>query len=144
MSHGAAALTASLPRALGRTPEEELVLVGVTDLAPAAGVIITVDIGWLLSEDDAEDAAAAVYAAVDQLRRDGARKVAVLIYDDDGSPPDSTPARLGATAVVAAEAAGIGVLDAIAVFDGRWRSYDCINPSCCPPEGTPILEGPTP
>jgi hypothetical protein len=45
---------------------------------------------------------------------------------------------------VCAEAAGLGVLDAIAVTDGRWRSYECTNPECCPPEGTPITGGPTP
>ena len=29
-------------------------------------------------------------------------------------------------------------VDAIAVSDGRWWSYRCEVPTCCPPEGTPI------
>jgi hypothetical protein len=144
VSLGPAALVRSIPRALGRSPAEELVLVGVSDLSAAAAVIITVDIGGLMGEDDAEDVAAAVYSAVNRLHCDGARQVAILVYDDDGDSPDSTPARFGATAVVAAEAAGLGVLDTIAVFGGRWRSYECTDPSCCPPDGTPITEGPTP
>jgi hypothetical protein len=143
VSLGPAALTASLPRALGRVPAEELVLVGVSSIHTEAAVIITVDGAGLESEEDAEDAASAVYRAVRQLDRDGATKVVVLSYAEDTSA-DSTAARLAATAVVAAEAAGLGVLDAIAVSGGRWRSYECDNPSCCPPDGTPITEGPTP
>ncbi|MFD6714423.1 hypothetical protein AMK25_26430 [Micromonospora sp. TSRI0369] len=34
-------------------------------------------------------------------------------------------------------AAGLVVLDALRVTDGRWWSYLCAEPSCCPPEGTP-------
>ncbi|WFF07744.1 DUF4192 domain-containing protein [Micromonospora sp. WMMD1076] len=34
-------------------------------------------------------------------------------------------------------AAGLEVLDALRVTEGRWFSYLCVEPSCCPPEGTP-------
>ncbi|MFI7505829.1 DUF4192 domain-containing protein [Micromonospora aurantiaca] len=34
-------------------------------------------------------------------------------------------------------AAGLVVLDALRVTEGRWFSYLCVEPSCCPPEGTP-------
>ncbi|MGW5082803.1 DUF4192 domain-containing protein [Micromonospora echinospora] len=34
-------------------------------------------------------------------------------------------------------AAGLVVLDALRVTEGRWWSYLCAEPSCCPPEGTP-------
>ena len=34
-------------------------------------------------------------------------------------------------------ATGLVVLDALRVTDGRWWSYLCAEPSCCPPEGTP-------
>ena len=30
--------------------------------------------------------------------------------------------------------------DRIVVRDGRWRSVDCHNPTCCPPEGRPVPE----
>ncbi|WP_353939655.1 DUF4192 family protein, partial [Micromonospora sp. b486] len=29
------------------------------------------------------------------------------------------------------------MLDALRVTEGRWFSYLCAEPSCCPPEGTP-------
>ncbi|PSK61587.1 hypothetical protein B0E53_06516 [Micromonospora sp. MH33] len=32
---------------------------------------------------------------------------------------------------------GLLVLDALRVTDGRWWSYLCADPACCPPEGTP-------
>ncbi|MEU9827665.1 DUF4192 domain-containing protein [Micromonospora chersina] len=32
---------------------------------------------------------------------------------------------------------GLLVLDALRVTDGRWWSYLCAEPACCPPEGTP-------
>ena len=30
---------------------------------------------------------------------------------------------------------GLQVLDALRVTDGRWWSYLCTEPDCCPPEG---------
>ncbi|MGO4598510.1 DUF4192 domain-containing protein [Terrabacter sp. 2RAF25] len=32
----------------------------------------------------------------------------------------------------------VGVRDRIIVHDGRWRSLDCTDPSCCPPQGTAV------
>ena len=41
-------------------------------------------------------------------------------------------------AVAAAlRATGVRVLDALRVTDGRYWSYTCDNPECCPPNGTP-------
>ncbi|MET7468943.1 DUF4192 domain-containing protein [Micromonospora sp. NPDC005686] len=34
-------------------------------------------------------------------------------------------------------ATGLVVLDALRVTEGRWFSYLCAEPSCCPPDGTP-------
>src|SRR5687767_12382074 len=36
------------------------------------------------------------------------------------------------------EAAGIPVHDRLVVQDGTWRSVDCRDPSCCPPEGQAV------
>jgi hypothetical protein len=143
VSLGPAALTASLPGVLGRQPCCELVIVGVSSMSPDAAVILSVDLADTLTESGTEEAAQTTVNAVALVQRDGATKVAVVVYAPDLSA-DSTAARLAATAVVCAEAAGLGVLDAIAVTDGRWRSYECTNPECCPPEGTPITGGPTP
>ncbi len=37
----------------------------------------------------------------------------------------------------ALDAAGVFVLDALRVTGGRWWSYLCVEPDCCPPDGTP-------
>ncbi|MEU1687364.1 DUF4192 domain-containing protein [Micromonospora sp. NPDC005707] len=37
----------------------------------------------------------------------------------------------------ALDRAGLVVLDALRVTDGRWWSYLCAEPACCPPDGTP-------
>ncbi|WP_254909768.1 DUF4192 domain-containing protein, partial [Micromonospora sp. NBS 11-29] len=37
----------------------------------------------------------------------------------------------------ALDAAGLIVLDALRVTEGRWWSYLCDEPACCPAEGTP-------
>ncbi|ATO15851.1 hypothetical protein CO540_20130 [Micromonospora sp. WMMA2032] len=37
----------------------------------------------------------------------------------------------------ALDAAGLTVLDALRVTDGRWWSYLCAEPACCPADGTP-------
>jgi hypothetical protein len=34
----------------------------------------------------------------------------------------------------------VPIHDRLVVRDGRWRSLDCHNPSCCPAEGSPIPE----
>ncbi|KAB1908894.1 DUF4192 domain-containing protein [Micromonospora sp. AMSO31t] len=51
------------------------------------------------------------------------------------------PAALVTGAVDAAgealDRAGLVVLDALRVTGGRWWSYLCAEPACCPPEGTP-------
>jgi hypothetical protein len=143
VSLGPAALVRSLPGALRRDPADELLLVGVSELSAEAAAIYILGLDGTDTEEGADEVASSVHHMISGLVHDKATRVVVVVYTDTLSA-DSTAARLGATAAVAAEAAGLGVLDAIAVANGRWRSYECDNPSCCPPEGNPITEGPTP
>jgi hypothetical protein len=41
----------------------------------------------------------------------------------------------------ALDGAGLLVLDVLRVTDGRWWSYLCTEPECCPPDGTPYDPG---
>jgi hypothetical protein len=141
---GPAALVRSLPAALGRQPANALVIVGVSSMHQDAATVGVLDLSGITTEEEAEDAAENVPEAITSAVRDGATKVAVLAYADDADEPLSVSSRMAATAAIYAELAGLGVLDTVAVFRGRWRSYECDNPSCCPPEGHPITEGPTP
>jgi hypothetical protein len=144
VSLGPAALVRSLPGALGRTPADEVLVVGITALAPTVASVASVDVSGVLTDPDAEELATAATRAVAAALADGVTYLVIVAYADDARLTDSTAARTAATVGLAAEAAGLRVLDTIAVASGAWRSYDCTNPSCCPPEGTPILEGPTP
>lgn len=142
MTLGIEALLRTLPTALSRTPDEELVLLGTSDLSAAAAVILTVPLS-IAAEYGTDAAITAVVEAVAQLITDDATLLVILAYAQDASI-GSTAAALAATAVLVAEPAGLRVLDAAAVSRGRWWSYECDNPSCCPPEGHPIPKGPTP
>jgi len=56
---------------------------------------------------------------------------------------DSEEARIALNDLrVAAETAGIHVLDLLHVFKGRWRSMLCEDDSCCPTEGNPCKAQP--
>jgi uncharacterized protein (UPF0264 family) len=144
VSLGPGALVRSLPKALGRPLADELVMVGVSHRFPTAATTFLVGLEGTDTEEGAMEVADSLHLAVAALRHDGATKVVILAYADDTST-DSTAARLAATALVVAEAAGLGVLDTVAVTNGRWRSFECDNPSCCPPEGHPIpAQEPTP
>ena len=66
------------------------------------------------------------------VRRQDATSAVVLGY---GTGASATPVVLGVRTAV--EAVGVPVLDALRVADGRYWSYLCTEPSCCPPEGRP-------
>ncbi|WP_242906050.1 DUF4192 domain-containing protein [Actinomadura terrae] len=66
------------------------------------------------------------------LAGNGYLRVLLLAY---GTPEESTPATTTMRAALAA--AGIEVMQAIRVSDGRWWSLTC-DEDCCPPEGIPF------
>lgn len=70
--------------------------------------------------------------------REGATSVLVVVYSDllDG-PPLAHREHADRLAELAAERE-LTVTDRLAVGADRWWSYDCSNPHCCPPEGTPV------
>jgi hypothetical protein len=62
-----------------------------------------------------------------------ARCVALLAY---GPPAAADPVIHQALDVL--EAFRVRVLEAVRVHDGRWWSYFCQEPTCCPPDGVPF------
>ncbi|MGW3810237.1 DUF4192 domain-containing protein [Micromonospora sp. NPDC005113] len=66
------------------------------------------------------------------IHRQGAEAATVVGY---GPPDRVTPSVDAARAALAG--AGLEVLDALRVTDGRWWSYLCAEVDCCPPEGRP-------
>lgn len=138
---GPAELLASLPRVLGRRPiTGELVL-----------------LGW--NDDDHEHAVAVALhpdsspleqvSGVHSLVSEGATYCAVAAYTGP-APAPLLPGTLH-WIIAAAVRYGLECRDALIVTRNHrdpqrpatWRSLDCTDPSCCPPEGNTLIEEPS-
>jgi hypothetical protein len=121
-------LISAVPYLLGFHPAESLVLLAMRDTR-----IVFVARGDLpQSGDPAELRQAAEYLAA-VIRRQGATAVTIIGY---GPPQRVTPTVDEMEAM--AQRAGLMIFDALRVTDGRYWSYRCDQPQCCPPEGTPF------
>lgn len=134
---GPAELLQAVPYLLGFHPARSLVLVGLDD-----GVLV------VTARLDLSDAArGAIPNALYPMLRGGSTCVVAAIYDDDAGPLDVAELPWTDVAVALEEeafAAGCEVLDTMLVVRGRWWSYACASPACCPPEGRPLPAAPSP
>ena len=55
-----------------------------------------------------------------------------------GRDPDLPHDGLVTATTAALRGCGIQTSEAVYASVGRWWSYTCVNPACCPPEGTPV------
>jgi len=122
-------LAAALPGLVGFTPEQSLVVVYLKE--GQVEVTMRVDLPGDLGE-------AAEHVAQTGARV-GAGEAVLIVCCARGE--DALPHAEGVAAVsVACREAGTAVKDALLVDDGRYWSYLCASPTCCPPEGTLIPE----
>lgn len=137
---GPAELLRTLPRVLGRRPiTGETVLLGWNDENRTHAVAIALHPDCYPFEQT---------EAVHQIAADGASRFCAVAYTGPGAGAelDRTLHWLVASAV----RYGLDPLDALIVTRHRdpapatWRSLDCTDPSCCPPEGNTLIEEPTP
>jgi len=70
--------------------------------------------------------------------RAGADSVVAALYIDDVSGQPLPRLSYVADLVGVFQAHDLSIVDVLAVSDGRWWSYQCSEPACCPPDGTPI------
>lgn len=132
---GPASLLASLPAHLGRSLNPpEAVVIGWTDDEPDLAVVVSLD----LANDDPSDELELARAAVVDGAETACLVVAVHASSELSPPTASSHARFLAAAL---HRFGVHLLDVIAVVGDRWRSLACTDPTCCPPEGSPM---PTP
>jgi len=122
---GPADVVVALPYVLGYQPAESLVLVSLRGPRGRVGLTLRADL------PTAEASGAVCAELVDYLRRDDADEAIAAVY---GTPDPLLWPELDRTL----RAAGLPVKEALRIMDGRWRSYLCSDPNCCPPEGTPI------
>ncbi|MFV2102239.1 DUF4192 domain-containing protein [Micromonospora sp. LOL_024] len=117
-------LIAAVPYLLGFHPADSVVVV-----AMSGPRIVFVARGDLPGEADPYEPGQHIAAVT---ARQGAESATVIGY---GPAAQVTPAVDAVRAALAA--VGLTVLDALRVTDGRWWSYVCAQPECCPPAGTP-------
>ncbi|GGM30109.1 hypothetical protein GCM10011608_13420 [Micromonospora sonchi] len=116
-------LIAAVPYLLGFHPADSLVVVALS-----GSRIVFAARGDLPGDADPREAAGHIAAVT---ARQGADSATVIGY---GPAAQVTPA-LDALRDALTDA-GLTVLDALRVTDGRWWSYLCTEPGCCPPEGS--------
>ena len=125
-----AGVLAVVPHLLGFTPQNSLVVIGT---GPAAGRV-KIAFRYDLPDPPAADAAAQIAAhATGVLARQHLRAAVVAGY---GPGPLVTP--VADALRDAAARTGVELLDVLRVQDGRFWSYLCREPSCCPAEGVPF------
>jgi hypothetical protein len=127
-----AQVVASLPLYLGYTPTESLVVICQHEPRGRMGLTMRFDL------PEPRHQAQLVDEAVRRIRLEHPTRLLVLVWTDH---PDGDLALAHADLVddlldeVEEE---LRITDAMLVRDGRFWSYLCGNPRCCPPEGTPV------
>lgn len=122
-----AAILAVVPYLLGFIPESSLIVIGVEPPGGAIKVTMRYDLPDPADTELAADIAAHALGVLGAQRLTAAAAI--------GYGPDALVAPLAA-AFDEAEDDAAGLIDFIRADDGRYWSYTCPSPDCCPPEGT--------
>lgn len=119
-------LLAIVPYLLGFEPSDSIIVICVAD--SRIGLTQRLDL------PAAGEGEAVVRSLMPNLTREHPDQVLLIAYED--KPDRSAEAVHALTAALTA--VGIPIHDRIVVRDGRWRSLDCDEPSCCPVKGQPV------
>jgi hypothetical protein len=145
-------LAAALPHLIGFSPRESLVAVSLRGRAGVRlGLTARVD---LPAPEHREQVVGGVVRSLVTDRPDA---VLLAVVSEDGDetallPGGARPTTAGELphrglvheAVLAFDAVGVPVRDALLVRDGRWWSYDCDRACCAPGAGTALPAGTSP
>jgi hypothetical protein len=125
-----ASLLAVIPGLLGFDPGHSIVVIGTEPATGHVRVTLRYDV-----PDPRRPATAALLAgnAVSLLRAQGVTTAVAAGYGTDASV-----APVLAALRERAAGAGITMIELLRAENGRYWSYVCADPGCCPPEGTPF------
>lgn len=131
-------LIRAVPYLLRFRPTDSLVLIGLNDTR----LLLTVRLDLSDATDPAS--AAVLSTTLTAARNADTTILAALVFTDDPVPPRVLPYRdLIDQIEQHAAQRGMRLADALLVHDGRWWSYRCEDPDCCPPGGRPIGDEPS-
>lgn len=129
---GPAELAAALPQLCGFVPTESLVVVALHGDRSRVGLTLRVDLPAPAHEP------AVVADVVARVQAAGPRAAVAIVCTEAGDAGGVARRTLVELLRRRLRAAGIAADDALLVRAGRWRSYVCDSPQCCPPGGTPL------
>jgi hypothetical protein len=135
---GPADILGVLPYRLGFHPNESIVLVCLEGPRRRDRLVMRVDL------PDAGDHPVVAADLAARVRHVGATAVVVVVYTEASDGGRLARAGLVTALSDALAAAGVELPEALLVRDGRWWSYLCDRPDCCPADGTPLPAEPTP
>lgn len=124
-------IVASVPYLLGFHPHDSVVLIGLTGQPKTVCLTVRID---LPAQQDRRPVAQHLAA---HLAHAGAVEVILVVAADTAAETSGDEALV---ALIREEMGprGLRLVDALWIRSGRWGSFLCSQPSCCPPEGTPI------
>lgn len=125
-----AQMVASLPLVLGYTPSESLLVVCCHEPRGRMGLTMRFD----LPPADLDGALASDVVA--RVRQQDATRVLIVVYTDEAD--GQRRARVDLVDALREQLADLTITEAALVRDGRFWSFLCDLPTCCPAEGTPI------
>jgi hypothetical protein len=133
---GPADLVELIPFVLGFHPANSVVVVELRQSRSRVGSVVRADLA------DVTDGIRFAACLVTRLAAGGADGAVVVVYGSAELPRGGEGAALVGVIRAALSAAGVPLCDALAVGGGRWRSYFCDDPRCCPATGTPVAAQP--
>jgi hypothetical protein len=143
-------IAAALPYLIGFQPRESLVVVSLRGSTGEFGLTARIDL------PPAEHRPPVLGGLVRSVGTDRPGAVLLLVVSEEDDPPagptgatdlphrDLPHRDLVHEAVLAFDAAGVAVRQALLVRRERWWSYDCPRPCCAPEAGTPLPAGDSP
>jgi hypothetical protein len=138
---GPADILGVLPYRIGFHPSESLVVVCLEGPRRRDRLVMRVDL------PSPAEQRGVVADIAERVAHVGASSSVVVVYTADADPGRGRTRLARAGLVQALRSAlrhrEIELHEALLVRSGRWWSYLCHDPACCPPEGTPLPEEPT-
>ncbi|HZU57719.1 MAG TPA: DUF4192 domain-containing protein [Actinocrinis sp.] len=136
-----AEVAAAIPHFFGFHPDSSIVMLGLArsqhDCRAGISHGLRVDLSSV-----AHGPAAFGRWAAGRLVEAGANETLCVIYPPEGGPARMADyRRLVAGMCTPLRLAGVPPLDVLFVADGRWWSFLCDSPTCCPPDGSPVESG---